>query len=65
MGRKKLEKPLKKLEIGLAVEVHECLLRLSKIGGYGNNATEVARYILQRGIDDLRRADVLSKRGDD
>lgn len=58
MGRKKLEKPPRKLEIGLAVEVHELLARLSKIGGYGTTPTEVARYLLQRGIDDLRRAQV-------
>lgn len=59
MGRKKLENPPKKLEIGLPVEVHDCLTALSKIGGYGVTPTEVARYILQRGIDDLRRAAVL------
>jgi hypothetical protein len=59
MGRKKLEKPPKKLEIGLAVEVHALLLRLSKIGGYGTTPADVARYVLQRGIDDLRRAGVL------
>jgi hypothetical protein len=62
MGRKKLDKPPKKLEIGLPVEVHESLLRLSKIGGYGTTPTDVARYLLQRGIDDLRRADVLKTR---
>jgi hypothetical protein len=59
MGRKKLEKPPKKLELRLAVEVHDCLLTLSKIGGYGTTPTDVARYILQRGIDDLRRANVI------
>jgi hypothetical protein len=59
MGRKKLEIPPRKLEIGLAPEVHDCLQRLCKIGGYGTTPTEVARYVLQRGIDDLRRAGVL------
>ena len=59
MGRKKLDNPPKKLEVGLPVEVHDCLGRLSKVGGYGTNPTEVARYLIQRSIDDLRRAGVL------
>jgi hypothetical protein len=59
MPRKKLENPPKRIEIGLAVEVHDCLKTLSEIGGYGITPTEVARYLLQRGIDDLRRAGVL------
>jgi hypothetical protein len=61
MGRKKLEKPPKKLEIGLAPEIHGCLQKLQKMGGYGTTPTEVARYLIQRSIDDLRREGVINQ----
>jgi len=61
MGRKKNDNPPKCVEIGLPPEEFACLEFLKKVGGYGANPTEVARYLLRREFDDLRRAGVLPK----
>ena len=43
----------------LPADAYGCLQWLVRIGRYGNNPTEVAKYLLTRGIDDLTRAAVL------
>lgn len=63
MGRKANENPPKTVEVGLPPEEYACLEYLKKIGGYGGNPTEVARYLIRRELDDLRRAGVLPKHG--
>jgi hypothetical protein len=59
MARTRNEKPPKKVEIGFPPDEFACLEALKKIGGYGSNPTEVARYLIRRELDDLRRAGVL------
>lgn len=58
-GRPKNEEPTKKVEPRLPPKVHLQLQQLVEIGTYGNNATEVAKYLILREIDDLMRAGVL------
>jgi hypothetical protein len=58
MGRKPNENPPIPLEIGLAPPTFAALQQLVKIG-YGQNPTEVARYLIQREVDDLRRSRVI------
>lgn len=60
MARKPNENPPKKLEVGLPPEEFACLEFLRRLGGYGSNPTEVARYLIRRELDDLRRAGVLA-----
>jgi hypothetical protein len=62
MGRKPNENPPITVEIGLPPEEYACLEYLKK-EGYGNNPTEVARYLIRRELDDLRRTGVLPKKG--
>jgi hypothetical protein len=47
------------VEPRLPPELFSRLERLVEIGTYGSNPTEVARYLIVRGIDDLIRAGVL------
>lgn len=59
MARPKNANPSRKVEITLAKDAFDCLDLLAKRGRFGNNPTEVARYLLTREIDDLTRAGVL------
>lgn len=43
----------------LSAEMHEILERLVKKGPYGTSKTQVAQYLIQRGVDDLVRAHVI------
>jgi len=45
----------------ISVQTAEYLKQLVDIGVYGNNPTAVAAYLIQRGIDDLIRTQVLTK----
>ena len=48
----------KKVEPGLPPDAYACLERLVGLG-YGSTATDVARYLILREIDDLKRSGVL------
>ena len=58
MGRKPNENPPKKVDIAIAPATYAALQQLVKIG-YGQTPTEVARYLIQREVDDLRRTGVV------
>ena len=58
-GRPKNNPPTKKVEPTIPADAYARLVELSKIPGYGNSPTEVARYLILREIDDLTRAGVL------
>lgn len=47
-----------KIEPRLSKHHHACLRVLAK-RGYGTNPTDVARYLITREIDDLKRSNVL------
>lgn len=57
-GRPKSERPPRKVEPTLNSEAFACLERLVVLG-YGATPTEVARYLIFREIDDLKRTKVL------
>ena len=57
-GRPPNPAPTRKVEPGLPPDAHACLERLVKLG-YGSTATDVARYLILREIDDLKRTGVL------
>jgi hypothetical protein len=58
-GRPKNVEPTKKVEPRLPPKAFEQLQRLAKMGTFGSNATEVAKYLILREIDDLIRTGVL------
>ena len=58
-GRPKNEEPTKKVEPRLPPKVFAQLQKLTQMGAYGSNPTEVAKYLILRQIDDLIRAGVL------
>ena len=58
MGRKPNENPPKNVDVALSQPTYAALLQLVK-AGYGQTSTEVARYLIQREVDDLRRAGVV------
>jgi hypothetical protein len=45
----------------LSQDAYACLQLLSKMGRYGSSATEVARYLILRELDDLSRCGVLPR----
>lgn len=45
----------------ISVQTADYLKQLVDLGAYGNNPTAVAAYLIQRGIDDLLRTQVLTK----
>lgn len=57
-GRPKNTQQTKKVEPGLPPDAHACLERLAEMG-YGSTPTDVARYLILREIDDLKRSGVL------
>jgi hypothetical protein len=54
----------KKLHPVLTVQFHGYLADLVLMG-HGPSASDAARYLIQRGLDDLLRAKVLEPRGPD
>jgi hypothetical protein len=56
-GRPKNEAPSPVVEVTLAPEQLEELRSL--VGRYGRSPTAVARYLIERELDDLRRSGVL------
>ena len=60
-GRPKKEEPGKKVEPTLPLGIHRRLEQLSNMDDYPDTPTEVARYLIIRGIDDLKRAGVFEK----
>ena len=59
MARKQNATPSRKVEPSIPADAYACLQRLATLGRFGGNPTEVARYLLIRGIDDLTRTGVL------
>jgi hypothetical protein len=59
MARRKNATPTTKVAPTIPLPVHARLERLAAEGLYGNNPSEVARYLILRGLDDLARAGVL------
>jgi len=57
-GRPKNEAPGKKVEPTLNPEQFACLERLVALG-YGSSPAEVARFLIQREIDDMKRSGLL------
>lgn len=49
----------RKVEPTIPVPAYSRLARLAKMGLYGATPTEVARYLIIRGLDDLTRDKVL------
>ena len=60
-GRPRHKNPGKKVEPTLPPEAYACLEKLAKMGRYGSDPTNVAKYLILREIDDLTRAGVLDK----
>jgi hypothetical protein len=58
-GRPRNEEPTRKVEPRLHPKAFAQLEKLAEIGTYGSTATDVARYLITRGLDDLIRAGVL------
>lgn len=58
MGRKAAENPPKSVDVKLPQVTYAALSQLVK-AGYGQNPTDVARYLIQREVDDLRRSGVI------
>ncbi len=52
-----------KIHPSLSAELHKLLELLARKGPYGANKTQVAQYLIQKGVDDLVRDQVL-KLGD-
>ena len=61
MSRAKNKQPSHPVKPRIPADAFACLQRLAKIGRYGSNPTEVARYLILREIDDLTREGVLPK----
>ena len=59
-GRPPNQTPTRKIEPVLTIEHYACLVRLVELG-YAPTPTQVAAYLIQREIDDLKRAGVLPK----
>jgi hypothetical protein len=59
MARPKNANPSRKVEPSLPADAYACLQRLARMGRFGSNPTEVAKYLLTRSIDDLTRSGVL------
>jgi hypothetical protein len=51
--------PTRKVEFRVPLPTHARLEELAKIGHYGGNPGEVARFLMNRELDDLTRAGVL------
>jgi len=60
-GRSKNKVPTKKVEPSLPANAYANLEWLAEnMSNYGNNPTDVARYLILRELDDLTRAGVLN-----
>lgn len=58
-GRAPSDDPPGKVNPTLSAETIKCLEFLARMGRYGKTKTEVAGYLIIRGIDDLTRAGTL------
>lgn len=62
MPRPTHEQPARQVKPWLPADAYACLQWLAKnMSRYGNNPTEIARYLILREIDDLTRGGVLPK----
>lgn len=58
MARQPNEEKNREVKPKLPPHMRACL-RILRRQGYGSTVTEVAKYLIVRGIDDLKRANVL------
>lgn len=61
MARTANQQPPREVKPKIPVDAYACLQRLARMGRYGNNPTEVAKYLILREIDDLTRSGILPK----
>jgi hypothetical protein len=59
MPRPSYDQPPRHVKPSLPAGTYACLQWLAKMGRYGNNPTEVARYLILREVDELTRLKVL------
>jgi hypothetical protein len=64
-GRKAAADTNGKVNPTLPADAIRCLEALAQMGRYGGTKTEVAAYLITRGLDDLTRTGVLARRWDD
>ena len=60
MARRKNATPTTKVAPTIPLPVYARLEKLAADGLYGNNPSEVARYLIVRGLDDLIRSGALT-----
>jgi hypothetical protein len=58
-GRQKSRNTTTKVHPTISLQMADYISALIDIGSYGNSDSEVAAYLIQRGLDDLLRAGVL------
>lgn len=61
MARTKNRSPSVKIYATVSEQATRYLDDLIEVGSYGGNRSEVAAYLIQRGIDDLLRTHVLER----
>jgi hypothetical protein len=59
MAEKRNANPTRKVEFRMPVPSYARLEALAKLGDYGGTPGEVARFLVNRELDDLRRAGVI------
>jgi hypothetical protein len=61
MAGKRNANPTRKVEFRIPIPSYEMLERLAHIGPYGGNAGEVAKFLMNRELDDLIRTGAASR----
>ena len=61
MAREKSKNETTKVQATISQQMATYLDQLVDAGTYGNSPSEVARYLIQRGLDDLLRNGVIEK----
>jgi hypothetical protein len=59
MAEKRNANPTRKVEFRMPLPSYGRLEALAKLGDYGGTPGEVARFLVNRELDDLRRAGVI------
>ena len=62
MSKKPNTSETREVKVRLPAVTYDELVRLANEHGYGSNPTEVARYLILREVDDLKRTGVLQNR---
>jgi len=63
MSRPKNNNDPEKVHPTLSRQMLNVLDQMKEMGLYGSNRSEVARYLIQRGIDDLMRTGIIKVKG--